>query len=73
MSTVATPSPTGLVDQSSAGAIVAGVLVPVVVLGLLVATAVVMVVIYRKGVYLLCCVLMFCTYTTFRTLQNVET
>ena len=48
---IATPSPTGLVDRSSsAGAIAAGVLVPVVVLGLLVATAVVMVVICRKGV-----------------------
>ena len=47
----ATPSPTGLVNQSSAGPIAAGVLVPVVVLGLLAAVAVVMVVIYRKGVY----------------------
>ena len=71
----ATPSPTGLVDQSSsAGAIAAGVLIPVVVLSLLVATAVVMVVIYRKpkGVYIsLCCVLlllMFCTY--FRTVET---
>ena len=51
MSTVATPSPTGLVDRSSsAGPIAAGVLVPVVVLGLLAATAVVMVVICHKGV-----------------------
>ena len=51
VSTVATPSPTGLVDQSSsAGAIVAGVLVPVVVLGLLAATAVVIVVICHRGV-----------------------
>ena len=52
MSIATTPSPTGLVDQlSSAGAIAAGVLVPVVVLGLLAAVAVVMVVTYHKGVY----------------------
>ena len=69
VSTVATPSPTGLVDQSSAGAIAAGVLVPVVVLGLLAATAVVVVVIYRKGMYLrtvggcgLCNLVFFFTY-----------
>ena len=46
-----TPSPTGLVNRSSlAGVVVAGVLVPVIVLCLLAAIAVaVIVVIYRRG------------------------
>ena len=58
-----TPSPTGLVNQSSAGVVAAGVLVPVIVLSLLAATAVVIVVIYRKpkGVYfiMLCFIVFF--------------
>ena len=47
-----TPSPTGTVNRSSlAGVVAAGVLVPVIVLGLLAATTVVMAVICRKGIH----------------------